>query len=175
MALFLFLAISNIPAWAAFFLSTAADMMTRRSSSLAPSRMASRRLTSFDPNKQTCALACQQWTYCWSQMISDVVSTQVLLCMSQASGTFHMLDWYAALIFKCCQSRCLDAGFVFPKRLMNTGTRNGRHGVMRNSSTHCTKDVREVKGLSLSCAPAHISQRHAEEVCQQCSSHLHMQ
>ena len=53
-ALFLFLAISNMPACAAFFLSTAAEMITRRSSSDAPWRIASLRLTSLAPNRQTC-------------------------------------------------------------------------------------------------------------------------
>ena len=48
------LAISNMPACAAFLRSTAAEMIRRRSSWLASSRMASLRLTSFAPNRHTC-------------------------------------------------------------------------------------------------------------------------
>ena len=62
MALFLFLAISNMPAWAAFLRSTATDTMARSSCVVAPSRRASLRLTSLAPNRHTCAAeaACRQ-------------------------------------------------------------------------------------------------------------------
>lgn len=53
--LFCVTASTSIPACAAFLLSTAADMTAASSSSVAPPRTASRKLTSFAPNKHTCA------------------------------------------------------------------------------------------------------------------------
>ena len=55
MDLFFDRAISNMPACAAFLRSTAAEMMVRSSASVASSRIASRRLTSLAPKRQTCA------------------------------------------------------------------------------------------------------------------------
>mmetsp|Transcript_3273 Transcript_3273/g.8751 ORF Transcript_3273/g.8751 Transcript_3273/m.8751 type:complete len:332 (-) Transcript_3273:417-1412(-) len=53
MGLFCVAAISNMPACLAFLRRTAAPMMRRRSSSVAPPRIASRRLTSLAPNRHT--------------------------------------------------------------------------------------------------------------------------
>ena len=56
MARFLVPASSIMPAWAARLRSTAADTTAARSPSLAPWRIASRRLTSLAPNRQTLRL-----------------------------------------------------------------------------------------------------------------------
>lgn len=55
MGLFCVTASTSMPACAAFLLSTAADMTDASSSSVAPPRTASRKLTSLAPNRHTCS------------------------------------------------------------------------------------------------------------------------
>jgi len=69
---------SNMPACAAFLRLTAAEMTARRSASAAPSRIASRRLTSFAPKRHTCGEG--------KPTIQD--SSQRSPCVD--CGTFHL-------------------------------------------------------------------------------------